>query len=178
VEEDPRIQISAADRAARHEMQMQLYDLYKRADEGEKTIGGLKKSLTDTLAAWKKPGAPKIPENIRKQAEALSKKVNELSGKFVTERGFGGAGGPLHYTPPPLPQRVGRLMFQIEGYTAAPTQGEKDEMGGISQELSTALDSVHTIVNTDLANLNNALRDANVPYITIGPPEAPPRPGE
>ncbi|HLJ39960.1 MAG TPA: hypothetical protein VKT50_00600 [Candidatus Acidoferrales bacterium] len=178
VEEDPRIQISATDRAARHDMQMQLYDLYKRADEGAKTIGGLKKSLTDTLAAWKKPGAPKIPDDIRKQAEALSKKVNDLSGKFVTERGAGGAGGPLHYTPPPLPQRVGRLMFQLEGYTAAPTQGEKDEMAGVSQELSTALDSVHAIVDTDLANLNKALRDANVPYITIGPPEPPPRRGE
>ncbi len=103
VEEDPRIQISAADRAARHDMQMQLYDLYKRADDGTKTIGGLKKSLEDTLAAWKKPGAPKIPDDIRKQAEALSKKVNDLSGKFVAERGAGGAGGPLHYTPPPLP---------------------------------------------------------------------------
>ncbi|MGB6821552.1 MAG: hypothetical protein WBE21_05705 [Candidatus Acidiferrales bacterium] len=178
VEEDPRVQISATDRAARHDMQMQLYDLYKRGDEGTKTIGGLKKSLEDTLAAWKKPGAPKIPDDIRKQAEALSKKVNDLSGKFVTERGAGGAGGPLHYTPPPLPQRVGRLMFQLEGYTAAPTQGEKDEMAGVSQELSTALDSVHAIVNTDLANLNKALRDANVPYITIGPPEPPPRRGE
>ncbi|MGH9730677.1 MAG: hypothetical protein ACRD4A_03180, partial [Candidatus Acidiferrales bacterium] len=154
IDEDPRIQISAADRTSRHDLQMQLYGLYKRADEGEKTIGGLKKSLADTLETWKKPGAPKIPDDIRKQTEALSKKVNELSGKFATERGFGGAGGPLHYTPPPLPQRIGRLMFQIEGYTAAPTQGEKDEMASVSQELSTALDSVHEIVNTDLANLN------------------------
>ncbi|MGH9711548.1 MAG: hypothetical protein ACRD37_13485, partial [Candidatus Acidiferrales bacterium] len=178
IEEDPRIQITDADRATRHDLLMQLYDLYKRGDEGQKTIGGLKKSLADTLAAWKKPGAPKIPDDIRKQAEALSKKVDELSGKFVTERGAGGAGGPLHYTPPPLPQRVGRLMFQIEGYTAAPTQAEKDEMAGVSQQLTTALDSVHAIVNTDLANLNKALRDANVPYITIGPPEAPPRRGE
>ena len=169
VEEDPRIHVSAADRAARHEMLMQLADLYKRADKGAKTVGGLKKSLADTLAAWKKPGAPKIPDNIQKQAEALAKKVDALSGKFVSAGGFG-AGGPLHYTPPPLPQRIGRLMFQVEGYSAAPTQSEKDEMAGVSQELGAALDSVHALVNNDLANLNKAMRGANVPYITIGPP--------
>ncbi|MGC1934615.1 MAG: hypothetical protein WA681_06305 [Candidatus Acidiferrales bacterium] len=166
VMEDPRIHISDADRAARHDLVMQLYGLYKTADEGQKTMAGLKKSLTDTLAAWKKPGAPKIPDDVQKQAEALSKKVNDLSGKFVSEGGFG-AGGPLHYTPPPLPMRIGRLMFQLEGYSAAPTQSEKDQAAAASQELSQAMDSVHALVNTDLASLNKALNDAGVPHITI-----------
>jgi len=174
VTEDPRIQISDGDRAARHDPMMQLYGLYKTADDGQKTISGLKKSLDDALAAWKKPGAPKIPDAIQKQAEALSKKVNDMSGKFVTERGFGGAGGPLHYTPPPLPQRVGRLLSQLDGYTAAPTQAEKDELAAVSQELSAATDALHQLVDTDLANLNKALNDAGVPHITTKPPMGPP----
>jgi hypothetical protein len=178
VMEDPRIQISDTDRAARHDLVMQLYGLYKTADEGQKTVAGLKKSLTDTLAAWKKPGAPKIPDDIQKQAEALSKKVNDISGKFVSEAGFGSAGGPLHYTPPPLPMRIGRLMFQLEGYSAAPTQPEKDEAAAASQELSQAMDVVHGIVNTDLANLNKALNDAGVPHITIETVEPQRRRGE
>jgi photosystem II stability/assembly factor-like uncharacterized protein len=172
--EDPRIQISEADRAARHDAMMQLYDLYKTADEGQKTISGLKRNLDDALAAWKKTGAPKIPDAIQKQAEALSKKVNDLSGKFVSERGFGGAGGPLHYTPSPLPMRIGRLMFQLDGYTAAPTGAEKDELAAVSQELSAATDALHQLVNTDLANLNKALNDAGVPHITTTPPAGPP----
>ncbi|HKW88130.1 MAG TPA: hypothetical protein VJN21_05185 [Candidatus Acidoferrales bacterium] len=177
VVEDPRIQISEADRTARHDAMMQLYGLYKTADEGQKTISGLKRSLDDALAAWKKPGAPKIPDAIQKQAEALSKKVNDLSGKFVTERGAGGAGGPLHYTPLPLPQRVGRLMSQLDGYTAAPTQAEKDEMAAVSQELNEATSALNQLVDKDLASLNKALNDAGVPHITTHPPtEAPARP--
>lgn len=167
VMEDPRIQLSDADRAARHDLVMQLYGLYKTADEGQKTVAGLKKSLTDALAAWKKPGAPKIPDDIQKQADALSKKVNDIGDKFISAAGFGSAGGPLHYTPPPLPMRIGRLMFQLEGYSAAPTQPEKDEAAAVSQELSQAMDVVHGLVNTDLANLNKALNDAGVPHITI-----------
>lgn len=171
---DPRVQISDADRAARHDAIMQLYTLYKTGNEGQRLISGFKKSLDDALTAWSKPDAPKIPDDIRKQAEALQKKVNELHGKFVSEGGFG-AGGPLHYMPPPLPQRVGRLMSELDGYSAAPTQPEKDEMAVVSQQLGQAMDALHALINTDLANLNKALNDAGVPHITAEPLQEPPR---
>jgi photosystem II stability/assembly factor-like uncharacterized protein len=171
---DPRIQISDADRAARHDAIMQLYALYQTGNEGQRLISGFKKSLDDALTAWSKPGAPKIPDDIRKQAEALQKKVNDLHGKFVSAGGFG-AGGPLHYTPPPLPQRVGRLMSELDGYSAAPTQPEKDEMAAVSQQLGQAMDALHALINTDLANLNKALNDAGVPHVTAEPLQEPPR---
>lgn len=174
LERDPRVQISEADAAARHDAVMQLYALYRTGNDGQKLISGLKKSLDDSLDAWKKPGAPKIPPEILKQAEALQKKVNDLRGKFVSEGGFG-AGGPLHYTPPPLPQRVGRLMSQLDGYSAAPTQPEKGELAAVSQELNQALDQLHGLINTDLASLNKALNDAGVPHITAEPLNEPPR---
>ncbi len=177
LQQDPRIQISEADRTARHDAIMQLYALYKTGNDGQRLIAGLKKSLDDALDAWKKPEAPKVPDEIRKQAEALQKKVNDLSGKFIPPAGFGGAGGPLHYTPPPLPQRVGRLMSQFDSYSAAPTLPEKDEMAAVSQGLSQALDALHALISTDLAGLNKALNDAGVPHITAEPlQEAPRRP--
>lgn len=179
LQQDPRIQITDADRASRHDAIMQLYALYKTGNEGQRLITGFKKSLDDALASWKNPDAPKIPDDIRKQAEALQKRVNDLSGKFVVAGGFGGAGGPLHYTPPPLPQRVGRLMSQLDSYSAAPTQPEKDEMTAVSQLLGQAMDSLHALINTDLANLNKALNDAGVPHVTAEPlEEAPRRPGQ
>ena len=177
LQQDPRIQVSEADRAARHDAIMQLYALYKTGNDGQRLIAGLKKSLDDALDAWKKPEAPKVPDEIRKQAEALQKKVNDLSGKFVSAGGFG-AGGPLHYTPPPLPQRVGRLMSQFDSYSAAPTAPEKDEMAAVSQELSQALDALHALIATDLAALNKALNDAGVPHITAEPLQQAPRRGE
>ena len=45
VEDDPRMQISAADRAARSEAIQQLYALAKTADKDRKTIEGIKEGL-------------------------------------------------------------------------------------------------------------------------------------
>ncbi|HEU5410839.1 MAG TPA: hypothetical protein VFU57_07450, partial [Candidatus Acidoferrales bacterium] len=92
-----------------------------------------------------------------------------LSGKFVSERGFGGAGGPLHYTPPPIPQRIGRLMSELDGYSAAPTEPEKEQIADASQELDQSMATLHELINKDLAALNNAMNKAGVPHITAEP---------
>jgi photosystem II stability/assembly factor-like uncharacterized protein len=166
VEEDPRIQVSAADRAARHEAMIQLYEMNKTADQGKKTLTGLKESLKTTRESWKKTGAPKIPETIEQSAEAVSKKIEDLSGKFIppeTPPGF--AGAPLVYTPPPLPQRIGRLLFAIDGYTAALTPPEVQELAELTKALHDAMDEVHKLEEVDVAKLNKALNESGVPRI-------------
>jgi hypothetical protein len=177
VEEDPRIEVGSADRAARHDALMQLYEMSKTADEGKKTITGLEDSLKAAREGWKKEGAPKIPDDIQKQAEELAKAAEALHGKFVpptTPTGF--AGAPLTYTPPPLPQRVGRLMFEIEGYTAAPTTQQKEELAAVTELLPETMAAVKKLVDVDLANLNKALNDAGVPRIVPTVSENKPKP--
>lgn len=174
VEEDPRIRITAADRAARQSALMQLYDMYKNADQTRRTVVGLRQSLDASLAEWKRPGAPSVPEGVRQQAEALSKKLGDVAGKFVSAGGFG-AGGQLHYTPPPLPMQIGRAMYQLEGYTAAPTATEKEQIANISQELTAATGTVNDLVRTDLPRLNKALNSSGVPRIVALPSEGPQR---
>jgi photosystem II stability/assembly factor-like uncharacterized protein len=180
VMEDPRIQAPAADRAAQQQALMKLYEMYKTSDEGRKTVVGLQASLKAAQESWKKTGAPKIPEEIHKSAEALGKKLEELHDKFARpDEAQGFAGAPLNWTPQPLPQRVGRLMFEIESYTAAPTAAEMDELGAITKLLSDAMDAVHKAVEGDVANLNKALNDAGVPRITAEEPPSsghPPQP--
>src|SRR5262249_42924309 len=86
VEEDPRITVSAADRAARHKALMDLYDMYKTADGGQKSVARLKTQLTSAMDSWKKLEAPKVPENVQKAAAALSRQVDEVHDKFVPEQ--------------------------------------------------------------------------------------------
>jgi photosystem II stability/assembly factor-like uncharacterized protein len=167
VEEDPRIQITAPDRAARHQAVMQLYEMARTAEEGRKTVVGLDDSLKAAQESWKKPGAPKVPEEIQKQAEAVAKKLEELRDKFVPPKSPEGfAGAPLTYRPPPLPQRIGRLMFQIEGYTAAPDPPQNEEFSVLTKLLSETMSALHKFTDEDVANLNKALNDAGVPRIT------------
>ncbi len=172
VDEDPRITITPAERAAHRQAVMQLYELGKTVDGDRKTLTGLKASLTAAIESWKKPGAPKIPENIQKAAETLSKLVEEWHGKFVTpEQPMGNAGPPLVWTPPVLPQRVGQLMGAMEGYTGAPTSQQTGELEALTKLVGEAHSSVRRIMEEDLANLNKLMNEAGIPHITIAPTE-------
>jgi photosystem II stability/assembly factor-like uncharacterized protein len=166
VREDPRINITPADRAARHEAMMKLYELGKTADGDRKTVVDLRNALKAAQEAWKKPGAAKIPENVQKAAEAISKQLEELHGKYVApEQAMGNAGPPLVYTPPPLGQRVGRLMGAIEGYTAAPTTQQVEELGVVTKLVGDTHSSVRKLVDEDLASLNKMMNEAGIPHI-------------
>lgn len=167
VEEDPRISVSDTERAARRQAIMQLFELYKTADQGRKTITGLKTALTAAIESWKKPGAPKIPENVQRAAHTLSRQVEELHGKFVAPPDE--THPLLVYRPAPLPQRVGRLMFVIEGYTAAPTPQQAEELVALSMLLRETMDKMKKIVDEGLANLNKMMNEAGIPHISIAP---------
>ncbi len=172
VEEDTRITVSPAERAERRQALMQLYDLQKTAESGRKSVTELKNSLATAMESWKKPGAPKIPENIQKAAEALAKQVEELYGQFVAPReALGFAGPPLTYTPPPFPQRAGRLMSAIEGYTAAPTAQQAEELEVLSRQLGEATEKLRKVVDEDLAGLNKLMNEAGIPLVTLVPAE-------
>jgi hypothetical protein len=177
VEEDPRINASAAERAARHKALMDLYELYKTADSGQKSVTRLKTQLTSTLESWKRPGASAVPENVRKSAEALSKQVDDLSSRFVAPQGpTGAAGPPLEYRPPTFPQRIGRLMFAIEGYTAAPTSQQIDDIAVVSKSLPEAMTRLKKLTDEDLPALNKAMNDAGMPHIALSDAPAPAAP--
>jgi photosystem II stability/assembly factor-like uncharacterized protein len=172
VVEDPRVSMSLADRDARHAAIMRLYEFAKTAESGRKTLAGLKTSLAAALESWKKSGAPKIPDNIQKAAESLSKHVDELHEKYVEpERPLGDAGPALVWAPPVFPQRVGRLMGAIEGYSAAPTPQQTEELAAISKRLGAADAAVKKLVDEDLASLNKMMNDAGIPHISSAPPE-------
>ena len=166
---DPRVKAAPAEWAARHDAIMKLYELGRTTDRDRTAVDGLKIALTAAMEAWKKPGAPKVPENVQKAAEDLSKKVDEIHGKYVAPaQAQGNAGPPLTYTPPPYGQRVGGLMNSIEGYTAAPTSQQMDELATVTQLVADSHKVVRKLVDEDLANLNKMMNDAGIPHITTG----------
>ena len=143
-------------------------------------IVGLRTALDTTLAAWKRPGAEKIPENVQKAAEDLSKQVNEVAAKFANppeEPGGeqGGAGPALVYRPPTLTQRVNEEMGSLQGMSEAPTASELAELDLLTKEVADALPQVDKLVKEGLPNLNKLMNEAGVPHIVIPQPGAGPR---
>ncbi len=184
VEDDPRMQMSATDRAARRDAIEQLYALAKTADKDRKTIEGIKEGLKTAREQWKKdagkPEMPKIPEEIQKAAEELQKKVDAVAEKYVREReGLGNAGPPFVWKPEPLPQQVQGLLRDLDGFWAAPGGQQKDKLAELPPLLSDASAQVKKIAEEDLPALNKKMNDAGIPHIVpVQPQQRPGRGGE
>jgi hypothetical protein len=171
VEEDPRVTMTSEERAQRRQAIAKLYAMAKEADEGRRKIVALRTSLTALTDGWKKPGAPTAPENVKKAAGDLLSSVKEVVGTFEMERegGLGNAGPPLKYTPPPVNQKITRLMFSIDGYAGAPTARQEADVDAASTELTAGLTAVHTLTGDDLSRLNKMMAEAGIPYVTAEP---------
>ncbi|NJM54024.1 MAG: hypothetical protein HC846_11940 [Blastocatellia bacterium] len=73
-----------------------------------------------------------MPDNVRKAAEDLLKKIDEAYVSWGTPPSLvstaSQAGPPLVELPAPLNQRVAQLTFAIEGTSAAPTTWELSQV--------------------------------------------------
>jgi len=167
VVEDPRIEMSAEDRAARRQALNQLSQMAQSGAAARRSITGLHTALKD----YKKT---KLPENVQKAVDDLLKKVDVACLKLgtpvqcgETAGPLGSAGPPLVYTPPPVTQRVTQLLSSIENYAAAPTAWQLDQIKVLHGLLTDATSAAQTLTRSDLEALNKMMREANVPYITI-----------
>jgi len=175
VKEDPRVEISAADRAERRKALDELAQLIGPAFIGQRTIQNLRTALDTQMQAWRRPGGARPPDNVRKAAEELMKKVDELFPKFATrpQQGqLGAAGPPLTFTPPPLPNRIVQLAGAIEGWTAAPGASQLADIKLLSDQLTEARAALQKLMETDLPALNKLMNDAGVPHINVQVPGA------
>jgi len=174
VVEDPRVMFSAADRAKKRAAIVKLQPLVAQATTAQTTIVGLRTNVNNEIESWKKPGAPKVPDNVKKAAEDLLKKIDGIYINWGTPPSMvstiSEAGPPLFELPTPLSQRVTRLMFGIEGASTAPTAWEMAQIDILSAKIPPAAADVSNLVTVDLAALNTMMQEAKIPYIQ--PPTA------
>ncbi len=176
VEQDPRITMSPEVMAARRQAITKLYGMTREADAGRRKIVALRTSLTNLTESWKRPGAPQVPDPVKKEADGMLARVKEVIGTFEVERegGLGNAGPPLKYIPPPVNQRITRLMNSIDSFSAAPTARQLADIDTASTELQEGLAAVKKLTDDDLPRLNKMMAEAGVPYVTIDVNAAPP----
>jgi photosystem II stability/assembly factor-like uncharacterized protein len=174
VEEDPRINLSADDRAARHQALTQLSQMMGTATVAQRSMTGMHTSLSNFIEAWKRPGAAKPPENVQKATEDLLKRTDETCRKFASAAqcgdrgpGLGNAGPPLVYTPPAIPQRIGQVMGGLEGFTSAPTATQLEQIKLLQGMLTDAAAAARKLAQEDLPALNKMMNDAGVPHIVV-----------
>lgn len=156
--DDPTVEISAQDREGRDALILQAYETYKRAVGVGKTVTALKKSLDEAQKQY-----PDMPKELKAQIQDLSKRVNQLQKQIVgpPEEMF----VPLTYTPPPIRDQAGRLLFSLDNVSQAPTSVEKLEFAEISSAVDATASQLKTMIDTDLAKLNAAMSKAKISYV-------------
>ena len=172
VEEDPRIVISASDRAARYAAILAAFELNGTASRSSQALTGLRLNLAAALEAWAKPGGPNIPSGVKRAASDLLKKADVLYAPFQTETmGLEPSSPQLTWRPPTIVQRASTLSRSLEGYTAAPTPAQLQELAAVSGLVREFDASVRKLVETDLVDLNRRLDQAGEQPIGTSRPD-------
>jgi len=86
-----------------------------------------------------------------------------------------GAGAPPPYTPPPVNQKISRLMGVIDNFSGPPTSRQLADIDECAAQLQKGLDEVAKL-DGDVPKLNKLMQDAGVPYITLDPASVPAAP--
>lgn len=184
VEEDPRIQMSAEDRAKRRQALTTLAALAKEADDGRRKVVAMNTALTNLTESWKQAGAPPVPDGVKKATEEVLTKVKAAAVTFGQAGGpgggFGGGGGgagpPLTYTPPTVVQKITRLLGSIDSYSAAPTSRQMADIDQCTAQLRGGMTEVAKLWD-DVPRLNKMMLEAGIPYFKVdlaGPVAAAP----
>jgi photosystem II stability/assembly factor-like uncharacterized protein len=169
VEQDPRIQVSDANRQTRRQTIDTLVRLTREAEMARRRAVAIRTSLTNLTDSWKQPGGPKIPDAIQKSADDLLARSKTVADRFESAGGRGGggggggAGGGAPYKPPPVTQKIARLIGQLDNFTGAPTSRQIAEAQDSSAQLQKDVADLDKLA-ADLPALNKMMADAGIPY--------------
>ena len=166
VEEDPRIQLSEADRKAWYDMQMAMARQAPQLQMGTRTITQVGTQLREVKTQIGRN--PRTPEALTKALQTLLDKVEELGGREAPAEPPGFAGAPLADAPQTIQQRIG---FGFGGFgggmTEAPTAAQKAAFERGQKILAEFSETVRGIVMTDVPALNKMLLEAGIGRISV-----------
>ena len=177
MEEDPRITwFSSADRAKRRDAINQLADMTKQAAGLRKTFTAADSSLTSLQNSWKRPDAPKVPDNIQQMAESLKKTLDDMRPLF-SGRNFFEPPSPEErkaelskpepeFVLPPLMQRVSALIQALETFAAAPSESQLQQIALAKTAITDAGRNIDKL-RDEVARFNDAMNAAKVPFVSV-----------
>jgi hypothetical protein len=174
VEEDPRIQITAADRQKWEDALKRIYNAQRSAQGAQRSLQNLRTQVTAMQEGLRRTG--NVPETVNAEVKTVSDKLEQLQRSLVPVfDGSGGAGPALPGTPRPLIGRLGQLFNAIDGYTAAPTPEQLTRIDNLTRELTTIIGDLNKMIEEAIPNLNNKIREGGVSFINPGQKVEPPQ---
>jgi photosystem II stability/assembly factor-like uncharacterized protein len=173
VEADPRVQIAAADLDEQLKFALQLRD---DLDNLAKAVNGVRALKKQLLAQHELLKGQSQADAVTSSAKELYKKLDELEEKLHNPR--------AKVTYDILAQPGGAKLYSQLAYVFAilndsdgpPTQGMRDVYAEQAKELQSLTTSYQSVVQGELARLNDAAKSASIPNIILPGAEAAKKP--
>lgn len=166
VEEDPRIQVSEADRRAWYEAAQEAGKLWARADAVNRAAQGLKRQLAELATSLQR--RPQTPDAVKDALKALQAKVDAVAGRMTRDTPLGFAGAPLANEPDPLLNRARGAYFLTQQMTAPPTAQHRDAFARTQRDVGEAAAAINALIETDVPAFNKLMFDNGVGRIDAG----------
>jgi Sortilin, neurotensin receptor 3, len=167
VQEDPRIQMSEADRAKWSDAQMKAYELQKSAGAAQRSVQNLRTQITSAQESLRR--TPNVPREVHDAVKSVSDQIDEIQKKLVpTFDQSGSAGPPLPDAPRPILGRIGQLSNSFDSYTAAPTPDQMARLAELSTELKAMIEQLNKLIDETIPALNKQIRDSGVSFVNPG----------
>lgn len=167
VEDDPRINVTDAERRAWHDAQLSAGRTWARADAADKAVKSIQKQLEELKAALEKKAD--VPEAVTRSVADLLEKAKPLARRLSADAPAGFAGAPLADDPEPLLPRARSLGFALGAYVGAPTEAQQrliDRTSGAVDEVAAAIKALQ---QNDVKALNKLVYESGIGKIDGGP---------
>ncbi|HUI53803.1 MAG TPA: hypothetical protein VLY04_02455 [Bryobacteraceae bacterium] len=182
VEDDPREQVSPEDRAKRRRAVDTLVSLTREADAPRRKAVAMTTALNSLTASWSETNAAPVPDSVKKAVEDLAAKVKTAAATFETaggggRGGGGGAGARGPFTPPPVTQKIQRLLGLIDGWDGPPTSRQLADIDEVTAEVKKGEAAIDDLWD-EVPKLNKVMADAGMGYFKVNLDAVPaPAPG-
>ena len=159
---DPRVKTSAADLQRQFDLMLKLRD---RQEEMNKVILDIRDLRSQLLALEKRVGAGGANKKLVEQSEALRKKISEIENVLINPEAKASE-DELHY-PTKLNSKFGFLTAAVDSADTAPTEGQLAVYEELNGQLQAQMEQWKDVTTKQVPALNEALRSANVPLVSV-----------
>lgn len=162
LEEDPRIQVSAADLQKQFAFSLQIRDRITQAHDAVNQIREIHGQLT---ALEKRLEANEKSKATADAAKDLDKKFTDVENALIQVKSKSGE-DPLNF-PIMIADQMMALDSTVESADNAPTQSSHEVFDLLSKQLDEQLAKYRQLKDKDLADFNKRIRSEDVPAISV-----------